>query len=685
MNDSDLDLRSVLEDTDVNDDDPLADLHRRRKQFWIIVPILCGVIVIVGYLLLNAVVFDLRIDPQQVRHDAAIDTSDGMALVIGNKLILLSDQTNLEVNVEGYERFETQLKNNGPKRVDVRMLPLPGIVDLVVETPTPVEIRIDGKFMGMSNLRSSQLGAGTYEIQLTSSMIQPYSTRFEVQGFGKHQEFVFSPEPAHSFLTVRTNPANATIELDGEKLAPPVDALIIGIGSHELAVSAEGYVPRTVEFTTAFDEQIDLGTISLTANPVVLHIDTEPTDAAILIDGKFLGTTNSKISLEPRTTHSINIQKPNFRSVAFELVGEPGEEIRKSFRMEEISVAVKITASIEATVLRNGTELGKTPQHLKLQDKDRIVVTRQGYEAQSRVIRVANGSEQDFHFTLLTVEQHKYKSAPDSIEVTDQLIVKKFPSIRYSMTAGQDSWGAAGSSTSVPESMDIGLTRPFYLATTEVSIKDFDTFKGTVKAPSSNDRLPMTNVSWLEAAQFCNWLSQRDKLTPVYQFDANGIYRSVDQSALGYRLPTELEWLAIYSHDVQANRTVEPYPWGASSTIPRAYGNFAGRESSQKLDRFNQGYIDNHDGVAPIASYRPNVNGIFDMEGNVSEWMHDFYARWPNSRELTNYMGPKNGLDHVVRGGNFATRDSSELTTSFRRFVNGKDDKVGFRVARWVY
>lgn len=686
MSDSELDLRSVLDNSDLNGDDPLEDLRRRRKQFWIVVPVLLGVIFVVGYLLLYAVVFDLRVDPEDVRENAAINTSDGIAFVVGNKLILLSNQTNLEVRADGYETYSSLLRSDSPRRLDIRLLPLAGIVDLVVEAPSQVEIRIDGTLMGVANRLSTELGAGIHEIQLTSPMIQPFSSSFEVEGLGKQQEFIFYPDPAQSYLTVRTDPDHATIVLDGhQELARPVEELLIGLGSHELTVTADGHVPRTVEFSTTLDERLDLGTIKLTANPIVVHVTSQPTDAAILLDGKFVASTNTKVLLEPNTTHRLTLQKPNFRSVDVEVVGAPGEEIRKSFRLDEILVTVEITANVEAMISHNGKSVGETPLSLGARDEDRISVSRQGYASQTREIRTANGTAQDFHFTLLTVEQHKYTNAPDTIEVTDRLTIKKFPSMRYTMVKGEEAWGTTGSVSSTGESVDVILTRPFYLATTEVSIKDYQAFKGAGSTASTDDRLPITNVTWLDAVRFCNWLSRRDNLSPVYQFDANGLYQAVDSNALGYRLPTELEWLAVYSRDPDSQRGVSPYPWGTSTTIPRAYGNFAGRESSQKLERFNQQYIDNHDGVAPIASYRPNSDGIFDMAGNVSEWMHDFFSRWPGSDELTDYMGPENGLDHVVRGGNYATLDSAKLSSSFRRFVNGKDETVGFRVARWVY
>ena len=70
MSDSELDLSSVLDDSDLEENDPLEDIQRKRKQFWFLVPVVLAVIFVVGYLLLYAVVFDLRLDPADAREES---------------------------------------------------------------------------------------------------------------------------------------------------------------------------------------------------------------------------------------------------------------------------------------------------------------------------------------------------------------------------------------------------------------------------------------------------------------------------------------------------------------------------------------------------------------------------------------------------------------------------------------
>ena len=89
-------------------------------------------------------------------------------------------------------------------------------------------------------------------------------------------------------------------------------------------------------------------------------------------------------------------------------------------------------------------------------------------------------------------------------------------------------------------------SRSFYLQTTEVTNAQFRLFQaqhnsGQIEGNSLNrDHQPVVQVSWQQAAAFCNWLSKREGLPPFYR-ETNGIITATTLST-GYRLPTETEW-----------------------------------------------------------------------------------------------------------------------------------------------
>lgn len=133
---------------------------------------------------------------------------------------------------------------------------------------------------------------------------------------------------------------------------------------------------------------------------------------------------------------------------------------------------------------------------------------------------------------------------------------------------------------------------------------------------------PVVNITWQDAAKWCNARSELEGLSPVYKTNA-GVFRSgteyhsypsnfvvtTDYTASGYRLPTEAEWEKAARGGVSGKR----YPWGDSiSTNNANYNNDP---------RFATGSA----GTSPVDYFPPNGYGLYDMAGNVNEWCSDRY------------------------------------------------------------
>jgi formylglycine-generating enzyme required for sulfatase activity len=144
---------------------------------------------------------------------------------------------------------------------------------------------------------------------------------------------------------------------------------------------------------------------------------------------------------------------------------------------------------------------------------------------------------------------------------------------------------------------------------------------------------PIAGISWLEAARFCNWLSLRDRLKPCYfeteELQGDSLYPwSRDSTCNGYRLPTPLEWEAAHR-----GKTKTRYSFGNS------------------LSRLNQHTITSihpelysKSKVARRGLKMPNNFGLFDTNGNTSEWCDtksdspEVLLRGGNSTEMTRYF-----------------------------------------------
>ena len=80
----------------------------------------------------------------------------------------------------------------------------------------------------------------------------------------------------------------------------------------------------------------------------------------------------------------------------------------------------------------------------------------------------------------------------------------------------------------------------FYISATEVSQKEYEEIMEDNPSEFKGDNLPVENVSWYDAIEYCNKLSEKEGLTPVYTIEGENV--TWDKGANGYRLPTEAEW-----------------------------------------------------------------------------------------------------------------------------------------------
>lgn len=185
--------------------------------------------------------------------------------------------------------------------------------------------------------------------------------------------------------------------------------------------------------------------------------------------------------------------------------------------------------------------------------------------------------------------------------------------------------------------------------------------KRSIAVPSpegfAGDRQPVVCVTWKEARAYCAWYAER-------------VSKQTGRRLIG-RLPTEAEWeyAARAGHKgddvsgVKDGKLKEqqgtPSDWNAhwSESVPL-------------------------EATAPVGSYAPNDFGLYDMAGNVWEWVMDRYASRYNSRDVRNPRGPEQGVARVRRGGSWYLNEARHLLTAFRTYDRpvGRSNDTGFRV-----
>ena len=176
----------------------------------------------------------------------------------------------------------------------------------------------------------------------------------------------------------------------------------------------------------------------------------------------------------------------------------------------------------------------------------------------------------------------------------------------------------------------------------------------------------MNQVSWYDAVEYCNALSLKEGLTPIYS--GSGDYITMNMNANGYRLPTEAEW----EYAARGGNSSRGYTYAGSNNI----GSVGWYD-----DNDDNGGIYNH----PIGVKQSNELGLYDMTGNVYEWCWDWFGGYSSSRNNPTgpTSSPSSGSYRVFRGGSWAV-GSEYGRTSYREFrePSYREVDLGFRVVR---
>ncbi|MBU1221625.1 formylglycine-generating enzyme family protein [Myxococcota bacterium] len=209
----------------------------------------------------------------------------------------------------------------------------------------------------------------------------------------------------------------------------------------------------------------------------------------------------------------------------------------------------------------------------------------------------------------------------------------------------------------------IKITKKYMISKYEITQDQYKSVTG--KNPSVDSdcggNCPVTNVTFLDAVNFCNLLSRKTGLSSCYTTDKRGDI-NWNRACSGYRLPTEVEW----EYAARAGET----GMGLKDLIN--YGRYASNSEKNGTPV-----------LQPVGSLKPNAFGIYDMLGNVFEWTFSFYGNYSSSQGADPVHPQNPTSDRVFRGGCYA---SAKFAASFSHRSFGaethKYKTIGFRVAR---
>jgi len=235
--------------------------------------------------------------------------------------------------------------------------------------------------------------------------------------------------------------------------------------------------------------------------------------------------------------------------------------------------------------------------------------------------------------------------------------------------------GDSGDSDELPVH-DVELTYDFYIGKYEVTFAEYDKFceeTGRNKPSDSGwgrGQRPVINVSWWDAIQFCNWLSDKEGLKIAYGddgslLDENGLETTDITKVQGYRLLTEAEWeyAARGGH-----KSIGDYKYSGSNRL-QDVGWYADNSNKKTQE---------------VGQKAPNELGLYDMTGNVWEWCHDLYdSRYYSKSPTENPVNLNRTSYSVFRSGSWEN-SSKMCRVANRHYENpGRSNLyLGLRIAR---
>lgn len=251
---------------------------------------------------------------------------------------------------------------------------------------------------------------------------------------------------------------------------------------------------------------------------------------------------------------------------------------------------------------------------------------------------------------------------------------------------------------SIETQHQVTLTRGFFMMETEVSRDMWAALKADQPSlptdpsdPAISPTLnhPVQNLTWFEAVLYANLMSQNEGLTPCYYTDA-GLTELIDATnyttgpfycdffADGFRLPTDSEW----EYSARAG-TTGPFscdePNYSDSTC------WSVEPGILPVLELHAVFAANHSGTTGTAGSKlPNPWGLYDMHGNVYEWVWDWTTVY-STDPLIDPTGPETGTDRTLRGGSlFWSAANNRSATTSGGPPGSHTDNNGFRLARSI-
>lgn len=628
--------------------------------------------------------FSLVIGPVAAQENTKVELVSGLAWVGERNVYSLGGEVSISVSADTFEPSLVTINNQSPSTIEIILLPSPATIKAQAvlgnnstrqsQYLPQTQWYLNGVLIHVGGALQHKTPPGSYQLEVSN----PYfKTVTQTLDLARAEELDITPNLASvaGKITIDSVPSGIEVTIDGqvEGKTPLVYEGEGGEYAVELISSDYITIDETIALQTRFLSP--KRNYQLLPKPGVLNVSAQPSDGVLLINN--VEHSLGRIELAANKSHKVEYVKPGHDSYSKLINVNKDSPTSLEIRLQPQYGQVTINTNVPASASLNGNRPENTPVSARLLSvKQQVDVSADGYRSVKQSFVPQANKSTNINIKLLTEFEARRAEGKPLFVNTIGINMLRFRGDAFTMGSPANETGRRRNEHQI----DVDFERAFWVSDKEITQGQFSAFLSQNKRLES--KLPVTGVSWLEAAQYTNWLSEQEGLPPFYRF-VNGRYVGINKKSNGYRLPTEAEWEWLAKKAKRATATI--FVWGNQEELRDNMGNFADKTNKGKQLIFFEDYQDGKTGIAEVGSFKADRAGLYDLDGNVSEWVHDFYTNSlpDTTKRHVDYTGAEGGDSWVIKGGNFETGRLRELRGAFREFSSAGKSTVGFRIARY--
>ena len=593
-----------------------------------------------------------------------IKISSSNALIIQNTVYSFKKIFNIDVVAYGYKSKEFEFNHNDAEKLII-----------LVEMPVLVKFKIDQNYNEfilndriLDSLENIYLKKGIYSYEVKSKNHISYKSKLEINKYADEILVPIIMQEVNKKLVINSEPNQASVFLNNVELGVTPLSVNLNTTSNNILIKKSEYKDNNIDYIVK-NNNSDQIIIKLIEDEDVINIKSIPSQASLFFNENYIGISPLKFKIQDK-----GILKVKKYGYVDDIINITKDTKELNIVLTEDLSEVFISSDPPSDVFLNEEYIGKTPFTKKIQKiKHKISFKSKGFRTLNESFEPTKDKQNIIKKLLTEKEASLLENKKYSRTSIDGEIILFEPG---SFLMGSSKKESRRDINEIMRSVKI--TKHFYISKNLITEEEYSLFKR-----SSKSNLPVNNISWIDAAKFCNWLSSKEGFENFYEIRNDQII-SFNMDSKGYRLPTEAEWEYIAKSNTPEKYI---YSWGSDRKITKLVGNIADVSTQGILSNFIDDYDDGYDERSPVGSFRSNQNEINDLTGNLSEWVNDFYSVEfvQQSKVFQDYIGPLAGTSHVIKGSNYYSSTPLQLGLSYRTYGNEPNDLVGFRIARWIY